>query len=162
MYYGYNTGGGGTGRIDVVLAVLKYAKPDLKLDVKNSFDDRLRLQKYVFIMEKLGLNLGYSFNEYLRGPYSPDLAMDYYSNADIVKDLKTTHELTDKEREVAEKMKRIIDLTSGELEALSYLLLKGWLCDNDALVNVGFYKPHLTAEEIKKAIDVGRKTLGCI
>ncbi|WP_221288628.1 hypothetical protein [Stygiolobus caldivivus] len=150
------------GRIDVVLAILKYAKPDLKLDAKNSFEDRLRLQKYVFIMEKLGLNLGYSFSEYLRGPYSPGLAMDYYSNADIVKELKTTHELTDKEREVAEKMKIVVELTPGELEALSYLVLKGWLCDNDALVNVGFYKPHLTADEIKKAIDVGKRTLGCI
>ncbi|BCU68703.1 hypothetical protein HS7_21400 [Sulfolobales archaeon HS-7] len=149
------------GNIDIALSVLKYAKPDLRLDIKNSFDDRLRLQKYVFIMEKLGLNLGYDFNEYLRGPYSPGLAMDYYGNADTVKELKISRELTNEERKVAEKMKEIVELTPTELEALSYVLLKGWLCDDDALVNVGFYKPHLTVNEVERAIGVGRRVLGC-
>lgn len=58
-------------RLDVVLAILKEADPNLHLDVKNNFDDRLRLQKYVYLIQRLGLSLGYRFNEYLRGPYSP-------------------------------------------------------------------------------------------
>jgi len=45
---------------------------------KNNFEDRVKLQKYVRIAESCGLNLGYKFNLYLRGPYSPDLANDYY------------------------------------------------------------------------------------
>ncbi|MGC9108605.1 MAG: hypothetical protein ACP5IE_10520, partial [Infirmifilum sp.] len=128
--------------LDIVLAILKYAKPDFHLDVKNSFDDRLRLQKYVFIMEKLNLDLGYSFNMYLRGPYSPALAIDYYNYSDNIKELKTNHKLTEKELYVAEKIKKIIELKPEELEALSFILLNGWLCDNDALINTRFYKSH--------------------
>ncbi|MGC9107083.1 MAG: hypothetical protein ACP5IE_02690 [Infirmifilum sp.] len=147
--------------LDIVLAILKYAKSDLHLDVKNSFDDRLRLQKYVFIMEKLNLNLGYSFNQYLRGPYSPALAMDYYNNSDRIKELRTDHELTEEELRVAEKMKKIVELEPGELEALSFTLSMGWLCDDNTLVNVRFYKPHLTVAEVKRAIEVGREVFKC-
>ena len=45
----------------------------------EDFDSRLRLQKYVFIARKFGLDLGYNFSLYMRGPYSPDLADDYYN-----------------------------------------------------------------------------------
>lgn len=44
----------------------------------SSFNSRLRVQKYVFIARFFGLDLGYNFSLYIRGPYSPDLARDYY------------------------------------------------------------------------------------
>uniref|UniRef100_A0A7C4VV97 DUF4065 domain-containing protein n=1 Tax=Fervidobacterium pennivorans TaxID=93466 RepID=A0A7C4VV97_FERPE len=50
----------------------------LKLDLKE-FENRLRLQKYVFLLKKFGVDLGYSYNMYFYGPYSPDLAKDYYN-----------------------------------------------------------------------------------
>ncbi len=112
-------------------------------------------------MEKLGLGLGYVFNEYLRGPYSPALTMDYYNNSDRIKELKTEHKLRENELRIAENMKTIVELGPGELEALSFILLKGWLCDSDALVNVSFYKPHLTVEEVKRAIEIGREVFKC-
>ena len=148
------------GRLDVVLAVLKYASPDLRLDVR-SVEDKIRLQKYVYIMERLGLNLGYSFSGYLRGPYSPDLANDYYSRAGDVLNLRTSYMLTDKEREVAEKMKDVVTLPTPVLEALSFLLMKGWLCDDDAVVNVTFLKPHLRPYNVMRAMEVGRRVFGC-
>jgi len=49
-----------------------------KFDV-NSFDHRIKLQKYVFIAKFLGWEHGYSYNIYLKGPYSPDLTKDYYT-----------------------------------------------------------------------------------
>jgi len=48
----------------------------------EKFEHRLMLQKYVFIAKFLGLNLGYLHSMYLRGPYSPALADDYYKLAD--------------------------------------------------------------------------------
>ena len=48
----------------------------------EKFEHRLMLQKYVFISKILGHNLGYSYSIYLRGPYSPALADDYYKLAD--------------------------------------------------------------------------------
>ncbi len=46
----------------------------------NRFDHRLKLQKLVYIAKSLGVpKLEYDFNLYLRGPYSPELADDYYN-----------------------------------------------------------------------------------
>lgn len=42
------------------------------------FNDRLLLQKKVFLLQELGFDLGYHFNLYLHGPYSKDLATDGY------------------------------------------------------------------------------------
>lgn len=47
-------------------------------DVKK-FDDRVLLQKYVFLSRFFGYDLGYYYNMYLYGPYSSDLANDYYN-----------------------------------------------------------------------------------
>lgn len=47
-------------------------------DVEN-FNHRIALQKYVFIAKQLGWDNTYSYNIYVRGPYSPDLANDYYA-----------------------------------------------------------------------------------
>lgn len=44
----------------------------------DSFLSRLRLQKYVFIAEAYGIDLDWGYNMYIRGPYSPPLARDYY------------------------------------------------------------------------------------
>ena len=44
----------------------------------NNFISRLRLQKYVYLARSFGFDFDYNYNLYLRGPYSPDLAEDYF------------------------------------------------------------------------------------
>ncbi|MFO7968075.1 MAG: hypothetical protein R6U44_10805 [Archaeoglobaceae archaeon] len=44
----------------------------------NRFNHRLKLQKFVYLARRFGLNLGYGYNLYIHGPYSPVLADDYY------------------------------------------------------------------------------------
>src|SRR5438876_1106010 len=39
----------------------------------TTFDDRLILQKAVYLLQCAGVRLGYRFRWYLRGPYSPDM-----------------------------------------------------------------------------------------
>jgi len=46
---------------------------------KDSFVHRLKLQKYVFIAQKLGFHTNYNYSLYIHGPYSTSLADDYYS-----------------------------------------------------------------------------------
>jgi len=46
---------------------------------QSGFNSRLVLQKTVYLLEQFGLNIGYYFNWYLRGPYSPSLARDAYA-----------------------------------------------------------------------------------
>lgn len=47
----------------------------------SDFSSRLILQKAVYLLEEAGIRLGYSFNWYLRGPYSPGLTRDLYDFA---------------------------------------------------------------------------------
>jgi uncharacterized protein YwgA len=48
----------------------------LRLD---SFDDRMALQKTIYLCQQAGVHLGYRYNWYLRGPYSPDLTRDAFA-----------------------------------------------------------------------------------
>ena len=51
-----------------------------------TFDDRLILQKAVSILQQAGVELGYHFHWYLRGPYSPALTRDAFSIATELRD----------------------------------------------------------------------------
>ena len=44
----------------------------------DRFEDRLKLQKTVYLLQVFGFYLGYPFNWYLYGPYSPDLTRDAF------------------------------------------------------------------------------------
>ena len=39
----------------------------------ENFDNRLKLQKIVFLLQQQGIDLGFNFNLYIYGPYSRDL-----------------------------------------------------------------------------------------
>lgn len=52
---------------------------DWQFDLET-FEDRFRLQKYVLLAEDFGFEHGYRYGMHLRGPYSPPLAEDYYSD----------------------------------------------------------------------------------
>lgn len=58
-----------------------------KLSIKKeTFNDRLISQKKVYLLQGLGTDLGYSYNWYVRGPYSPVLAKYIYKNHDLLSD----------------------------------------------------------------------------
>jgi len=60
-------------RVEKLGAFIRFLENELGREV----EDRLKLQKYVFIADHFGLNSGYDFSMYVRGPYSPELAEDY-------------------------------------------------------------------------------------
>ncbi len=49
--------------------------PELKFSM-GSLDDRVRLQKFVYLLQAHGVYLGYDFSWYTRGPYCSGLAKD--------------------------------------------------------------------------------------
>jgi len=53
--------------------IVKRAYPDFNM---LFFRNRLRLQKFIYLMQAYDINLGYNFRLYLRGPYSSALARD--------------------------------------------------------------------------------------
>lgn len=55
----------------------------------NSFQDRLILQKSIYLAQAAGVNLGYYFGWYLHGPYCSAVASDGFAVQD---DLKQNHD----------------------------------------------------------------------
>lgn len=51
---------------------------------KDSFDDRLICQKKIYLLQSLGTDLGYTYNWYVRGPYSPSLTNYVYNNLEVL------------------------------------------------------------------------------
>ena len=46
---------------------------------RSSFNERLKLQKVIYLLQSFGVKLGYGFGWYKYGPYSQDLVSDAYS-----------------------------------------------------------------------------------
>jgi len=44
----------------------------------ESFNQRKKIQKLIYLLKAWGVNLGYHYGWYLYGPYSPSLARDYF------------------------------------------------------------------------------------
>lgn len=69
-----------------VLDILELGRPNME-----EFSIRLQLQKIIYLLQASGLSLGYGFNWYVRGPYSPDLAQalfEIYRNETLYEESK--------------------------------------------------------------------------
>ena len=53
----------------------------------DSFDDRLKLQKSLYLLQSFGIYLGYDFSWYLRGPYCSILATNGFELEEIYDDI---------------------------------------------------------------------------
>ena len=64
----------------VLAGILKrvYKKIDM-----SSFQNRLKIQKSVYLLQAWGINLDYDFNFYLQGPYSTELTKDAFQMPDF-------------------------------------------------------------------------------
>jgi len=91
------------------------------------FQDRLIMQKSVYLAQAAGVNPGYYYHWYLYGPYSPSLTRDEYSIAmDISADMDESKEwkLDDKSSQRLEKIQGIFaepdrDKLAKKLELLA-------------------------------------------
>ena len=68
----------GEERIARLRAFVSFLEKELGCEFKfhESFEDRLKIQKYVYLADRYGLKSGYDFDMYLHGPYSTQLAED--------------------------------------------------------------------------------------
>lgn len=100
------------------------------LQLENSIStisDRIALQKVVCLTQEAGLQLGYSFSWYVRGPYSPALASDYYQLAGIRASVEADAQkfvLTDSAISAVNKVAAILNPPVGvHLERVGWLEL---------------------------------------
>jgi len=60
--------------------MILYEKLGFYFDIDNNdFDDRFKMQKYMYFAKRFGLKMPVSYSVYHHGPYSPDLAKIYYN-----------------------------------------------------------------------------------
>lgn len=50
----------------------------------KTLNDRIRVQKAIYLAQAAGADLGYDYNWYAHGPYSPELANDYYKLSEAI------------------------------------------------------------------------------
>ncbi len=96
---------------------------------KDSFEDRIICQKKVYLLQSLGTDLGYTYNWYVRGPYSPSLTNYIYGNLDVLMSNdfskynlnKAVEDNIDKVNSISDDIRNDFDLSSW-YELLASLL----------------------------------------
>ena len=83
---------------------------ELPLSVRT-FDDRLILQKSVYLLQTAGIRMGYRFRWYLRGPYSPEMtagALGIVNDGDYSKKELQGWKLDEDSVAIAKKMQSLL------------------------------------------------------
>lgn len=129
---------------------------------KNVFESRMKGQKLAYIIQKLlDVKLYDDFNFYIKGPYSPALAREYFANPnDFIKG-NTDYSLTKTEVEKLEKEKPLLEsLDNMKLEVVASLLYireEDRLDENAAEQKLIARKPHLKREDIWRGTNIIKK-----
>ena len=125
------------------------------------FDDRLLLQKRIYLLRAAGVDLGHSYSWYLRGPYSPPLTRDAFA-------LDGERRATGQVQPIAlPKVIRdiVVDLRQAlgaywtdpqQLELLASVVFLSKTGNTDVQGRLKELKPKYTLREISKAIDFAR------
>lgn len=100
-----------------VLEILEVGKPDM-----SKFDNRLKLQKVVYLLQSSGMSLGYGYNWYVKGPYSSPLAHDLF-------EIEKSSEIYEKNAEVkfenheqiVHKLESFRDFLDNDINDIKYL-----------------------------------------
>jgi len=139
----------------------------LGLDFKITyFQDRLIMQKAVYLAQAAGVNLGYYYHWYLYGPYSPSLTRDEYAIAmDISADMDESKgwKLDDKSSQRLEKIQGIFaepdrDKLAKKLELLAsvhFLIDRRQVSKVDTsriTATLERFNKNFSEEEVKKAL----------
>jgi len=109
----------------VILRLIIEELPWLNID---TFGERKILQKTIYLLQSLGINLRYNYNWYIHGPYSPGLANDAYeivANKDYYAAEIKNYNLTKDALDVIENYKRLFNTRKEDelwLELISSLL----------------------------------------
>lgn len=71
----------------------------------ETFENRLKLQKLFFFLKNCGIDLGYNFGLYIRGPYCPELTRDAFQ----VQDWEVAREVIFDNSEIEDKFLECIN-----------------------------------------------------
>lgn len=116
----------------------------------STVDDRMEVQKAVYLTQSAGVGLGYSYGWYVRGPYSPALTRDYFDLSD-----ETPQSASLKEA-AAERIDKVVALMNEQIDdlrrpqrlelfaSIHYLLKESKMAEATARKRFSDLKPHLS------------------
>jgi Uncharacterized conserved protein len=116
----------------------------------STADDRMEVQKAVYLTQAAGVSLGYSYGWYVRGPYSPALTRDYF---DLSEEAPQNASLRDAAAERIDRVAGLMDeqiddlRRSQRLELLAsihYLLKESKMTEATARRRLSDLKPRLS------------------
>lgn len=146
-------------KIGKVIACLKHLAFPPHIE---EFEDRLRIQKIICLLELKGIQMGFNYGLYVRGPYSPDLAKEMYRRLSEFERLHTSVRLSSREEKVVNELKQLFEMKSSFLEiAATYgFLVKRERNDSIAAVkNVKKLKPFYSEAQIAVGISRAKQFL---
>jgi len=127
-------------------------KPHIK-----KFEDRLILQKVIYLLKLNGVDTGFDYGFYIRGPYSPELTREMYCQQNAFENLDSKLKLTPEENKKVEELKRLFGLDPGLLEVAAtygYFVIEKKLSPVEALKRVKKFKSFFS--ETQLAVGISR------
>lgn len=109
------------------------------------FRSRVRLQKLVYLLQRMSLDLGFSFRWYLHGPYSPDLAEGLFELAGKREEYQqraTRIHLTIGTQGTVNKLATVLDRTFTDTDLLEAMATVAFAGELSQMV-IERQKPHL-------------------
>ena len=123
---------------------------DFEHKVESSLNFKIMVQKLVFLAEYFGWNNSYSYDLYIHGPYSSNLADDYYSN-----NLFNYSSLKIQDFDSKSMKQFIKDKSLDYLESASTILFYKKLNENIsldfAIKKLAEIKPHISSKIVEES-----------
>jgi uncharacterized protein YwgA len=133
----------------------------------DGFQDRLIMQKAIYLAQAAGVNLGYYYHWYLYGPYSSSLTRDEFAiAADIASEMDESKgwKLDERSLRRLEEIQSIFAETEREklarklelLASVHFLIDRKQVSKGDAsriTATLERFKPDFNEEDVKKALE---------
>lgn len=125
----------------------------------ESMEDRIKIQKAIYLIQEAGVQLGYHYSWYIRGPYCTSLADDYYKISEDV----NGNDGSESDRKLAGWASDALDAKKGVFDAhqeaglepaywleliasLHFLLHRSGYDEERAAEEIDKRKPHLAGK----------------
>lgn len=126
----------------------------------DNFQSKLVMQKTVYLLQQMGLNMGFDYGFHIRGTYSPTLTAALYDNRKQVEAGSNGEKLSDKEIRLVEEFKEEMEgLDPAVLEiaaAYAYFFKEQGMSAHDATIKTKEAKPFFTEMQFVKGINRGK------
>ena len=107
-------------RPTVDLGMILRQAPEFEFDM-DTFDGRLRLQKFIYLLQAHDIYLGYDFSWYLRGPYCTGLATCGFALRDIYHDIPESVKVKFADAKDQLNFEKFLEFVKGKETDASYL-----------------------------------------